>query len=916
MRYVFFILAVFTATIVSSQNSLNGRITDEHNNPLQYATVVLLRPADSTMVYYAVSNPKGLFTINAIKSGEYIAQVSFIGYQSWHKKVAFPDQKGSDLGNIVLRTATMNLNEVDVKGELSPMVIKKDTIEYNADAFKVRPDASTEDLLRKLPGVEVDRDGSIKAMGETVSKVMVDGKEFFSNDPKVATKNLPAGAVKKVQVYDKTSEESKFTGMKEGAQGKEMNLVLKDDHKKGIFGDIMAGGGTDERYQANAKVFNFAPKYQYAALGMLNNINQYGFTVDDYINYNGGIGAFMSGGTTRIRISSDGDFPVDMGQPITGQVTSGAAGVNFSYQANDFNRLNISYLMNGNDKNQTDSTFSRNYLANNEFEQYSNQKTYKNSLAQRVNFSWRNRIDSVGQFFANGGISFSKGNSVSNGDVSSFTAGEAVNTMISETTGKTSKVSGDMNLSYIWKINQSKSVLKTFVSANGYTSMNHQTNESETQYLKTSEVIQNNLFDNNDYSSGAFTLGTKFTQRIGRQFFIEPQLSYTRNADELSRRTGVIDISDIVNQELSPDLNHFKNIFSPEISFKFNSEKDMFQISAKAEMAQLRNSITDTEDYSSSYMYFLPSLRWEREYKQAHRFTLDYNTSIVNPTVDQLLSVEDRTNSLLITKGNRYLKPEYNHAVSASWMIYDQFSFTSLFVNSSVEYTKNKINWQRSIEDNLSQRLTLINTDEEFRGFTRIDFSTPLRKLGIKTNAGITQSWNIGQSIVNDVNNKNTNLVHKLSLGIENRNKDKWDATVGASISYTIARYDIQKSLNNNYIDFNYYTDLRYMPNTSWDFQLTADVKNYGAQSFEKAVSIPIVNLTASYYFLKNKRGSLSLTGHDLLDKNKGIQRVSELNYLRETYSDVIGRYAMLSFKYRLSMVNNNQGVKVSVNRR
>lgn len=908
MRYCIFILAVFTATLAFSQNSLKGTVSDENKNPLQYATVVLLHPADSTMAYYAISNTKGSFEINLIKQSDYILQVSYLGYQPEYKNIRIPLESGNNLGNIVLKTAATNLAEVDVKGEISPMVIKKDTIEYNAGAFKVRADASTEELLKKLPGVEVDRAGNIKALGENVSKVMVDGKEFFSNDPKVATKNLPAKAIKKVQVYDKTSEESKFTGIKEASQGKEMNLVLKDDHKNGYFGQLTAGAGTEERYEASAKLFNFTPKFQYAGIGMLNNINQYGFSINDYIDFNGGLGSFMNGGNIRINI--DNDIPIDAGQAVTGKVTSGAVGANFSYQANKNNRLNISYLMNGSDKTQTDSTFTRNYSTNTNFDQYSNQTYSKKSLAHRVNFSWKNRVDTIGQLFANGSIVFNNGNNQSIETTQSYQSGLPINILSGNSSGNNNKISGNVDLSYIWKIDKNKTMLKANAAASGNTSLDHSKNNNATHYFETQSDIVNHLFDNNDYKSGALTFGSTLTQRLAPTLYLEPEFTYTRNYDELQRRTGIAETEEIPDYALSPDMSYVRNTFSPSISLKNNGEKDVIKLSLKTELAEMRTSLTDADDDRSTYAYWLPAFSWEREYGKSRRFSVSYNTSVNTPAISQLLPVANKTNPLLTSSGNRYLKPEYKHNITANWMIYDQFSFRSFFVYSHIEYTQNKIGWKRDIESNLSQKLSLINTDNQLNGMTNLNFSSPIRKLGLKTNIGLSQNWDIGRSIINNIDNKNTSLSHKLSLGLENRNKGKWDVSVGASINYTMSRYDLQQSLNNNYFDLNYYADLNFTPNDTWDFQGSADIKDYGAQSFEKAVTIPILTLVANYHFLKSKKGVLTLSITDLLNKNKGIERVSELNYLKETYSNLIGRYAILTFKYQIGN-QSKQGLKV-----
>lgn len=211
-----------------------------------------------------------------------------MGYESYYRTIDYPlASGGDDLGTIVMKTRIQNLKEVQVKGDRIAILINKDTVEYVANAFKTKTDAAAEELLKKLPGIEVDRAGNIKAHGEDVTRVLVDGKEFFSSDPTVATKNLPANAIDKIQVYNKKSDETELSGIEDGSYSKTINMVLKEGKKTAYFGDVTAGAGTDERYQVGGKLFRFTRENQFAALGMLNNINKSGFSFQDYLNFQG-----------------------------------------------------------------------------------------------------------------------------------------------------------------------------------------------------------------------------------------------------------------------------------------------------------------------------------------------------------------------------------------------------------------------------------------------------------------------------------------------------------------------------------------------------------------------------------------------------------------------------------------------------
>ncbi|MBN2774354.1 MAG: carboxypeptidase-like regulatory domain-containing protein, partial [Prolixibacteraceae bacterium] len=213
MRHLLFIFLLGISSIAAGQTySLTGNIFSKSGDPMVYSTVVLLNPVDSTMEFFAITGQQGHFEIKNVKSGDYLLQSAFLGYQTYYRNVTIP-YEGNNIGTIIMEESPVGLDEVDVYGEHVPIFINRDTIEFNADAFKTRPGDVAEDLLKKLPGIEVDRAGNIKAMGEDVQRLYVDGKEFFGNDPKVATKNVPADALKKVQVYDRKSDEAEFTGL-------------------------------------------------------------------------------------------------------------------------------------------------------------------------------------------------------------------------------------------------------------------------------------------------------------------------------------------------------------------------------------------------------------------------------------------------------------------------------------------------------------------------------------------------------------------------------------------------------------------------------------------------------------------------------------------------------------------------------
>jgi len=279
LRSLFIIVIVLGSSIPCfAQNSIKGRVIDENGEPLTFAAVVLLSPADSTVQYFDVADYEGYYQIKNIKPGNYLMQYSFVGMEVIYEKVTIPSDLGEDFGDKMMKVDIMVTDEVVVLAERIPIQIRTDTVAFDARAFKTKPGAVVEDLLKKLPGVEVDKAGNIKALGEDVTKVLVDGKEFFGSDPKVATKNLPADAIDEVQVYDKKSEIAEFMGIDDGVLDRTINLLLNEDSKKGYFGKEQLGGGTGDHYKTGGQIFRFSSKFQSALLGMYNNVNEFRFS--------------------------------------------------------------------------------------------------------------------------------------------------------------------------------------------------------------------------------------------------------------------------------------------------------------------------------------------------------------------------------------------------------------------------------------------------------------------------------------------------------------------------------------------------------------------------------------------------------------------------------------------------------------
>lgn len=922
LRQIFLIifLSGLALNVFSQASSINGTVKDDSGVALGYVSVVLLNPADSTLAFYSVTNDQGFFEIKGIKNGKYILQATLIGHTTVFRQVTLPVEEGSNPRSIIMKSRPVALGEVVVSEEHVPMQFKRDTLEFNTAAYVTKPDAVVEDLIKKLPGMEVDRAGNIKAMGEDIKKVLVDGREFFGSDPKLATRNVPADAIKKVQVYDKKSDESEFTGIDDGTRDKTLNLLLKENRKNAVFGELLAGSGNNGIYQGSGKMYNFTKKDQFAALGMINNINQFGFSFRDYIDFNGGLQSLGGhGGSVQIRLPSGGgsSFPIDFGQPVTGLSTSGAAGFNFSRVFKKDSRIFMSYIANGSDRDLDQTTLSRNYTQSESFQQTDTLKERKNDRTQRFNFGLRDRIDSTQNIIINGSASFSTGRTFNNTSSNLFNNDSGHDRSASVSNESANRYTGNISGSYLKLINKGSIVFRLASDAS-YSHDTGKRNWMNDSYLSNpSNNLISNQFQNNITQLAEYSGSSSLTVRLHNHFYIEPGLKAGSQVEAIKRRQGIPSDINLDIDSLSPGFKRQYLWFRPEIRLIRNTEKTQFALGIQTEIGSTGNSLNNDNLIKKSHAFFLPSLSWEYEYKTGRRLRAYYETIVNVPDINQLIPVMNIENPLILTSGNRNLKPELGHNLSLNWWIFDQFSFTSLITDLSATYTRDKINWNRTVKENLSQEMSLLNVPDDYRVRGSVAFSTPVRSLGIKVNANIEENWNRGLNFINGFSNINTNFSHKLSLSIENRKKTRFDVIAGGAIERTDAGFSIQKSLNNSYIDFSYFTEFRYNPGKHLNFQFTTEVTNYSSRSFQRSLIIPLMGAELSYSFLKNNRGTLTLQGSDLLNRNTGIERSSEFNYLREQRSNMLGRFFMLSFKYKLNKFGNAPGgIDVKINKR
>nr|HQU56285.1 carboxypeptidase regulatory-like domain-containing protein [Chitinophagaceae bacterium] len=430
-KYFLLSLFLFSTTLISAQQtgSVSGiAFYTISQQPIAGVTVSVLSQKDSSLISFSMTDKDGKFSITHIPNGQYRVLMTHVQYHNSNVYFAITDeQKNINLSKIIMNDKTKVLDEVVVASEAPPVTLVGDTIQYNAGSFKTKPNANVENLLKKLPGVKVEKDGTVKAQGEKVTKVLVDGKSFFGNDPKIATKNLPADAVDKVQVFDKKSEMADMTGFDDGNTEKTINLKLKKSKKKGQFGKITVGAGNHKRFEGKFNINSFKGARQLSAIGMGNNTNAQGFSFFDILNFTGELARMqrgMSGGDININISLDDATAsaMNLGGGRGGITKAWGGGINYNniignkldWQSNYFyNRLNP----------QKNSRILRQYILPDSTYFY-NENAYTNTINNnhRVNLNTLYQIDSLNSIRIIPSFSYQKTNGFSQRDYQTLTA--------------------------------------------------------------------------------------------------------------------------------------------------------------------------------------------------------------------------------------------------------------------------------------------------------------------------------------------------------------------------------------------------------------------------------------------------------------------------------------------------------------
>ncbi len=918
MRYLVFALFLISFNESISQSEIKGIVKDSTGELLPGATVLLLDAKDSVMQEFASTDDRGLFRLKADREKRYLLQITFLGLQSVWEAI-YTGNAVLDLGTIIMMPTNTLLPTLEVLGEYDLMKIGRDTVEYNAKAFKVQPGAVVEDLLKRLPGLEVQRDGSIKAYGEDVQNVLVDGKEFFGKDTRIATKNLEADAIDKVQVFDKKSDMAEFTGVDDGRDEKTINLKLKANRKNGYFGTAELAGGTSDRFKSKFNLNKFSGDSRMSIIGLGNNINDQSFSMNNYIDFMGGIGSMMSGGgnSTKLEISGGG-LPIG-GGAVQGIQRSLAGGLNFNKRLNAKTELNASYLLNSMKNHLVKSSERQSLLSEQAYNSDEDEDRISNNDGHNITFRLRSKLDSFQHLIVRGTGSWNDNRFNSDlNNLTYLTKNNPVNQSMRQYFADGLGYSFNTSLTWQRKFRKAgRSISWTGSGKKGLMDREGHLDALNQYYIGQPYIdtlLQDQLYTDR---STQWDARISYTEPLGKKQFLE--LSGYASNNRNKTITDFYDITDpgitLKNNLLSTSYNRGYEVLGTGLRMIKNREKYHFSYGMMLQQSLLQGRIIDAENpIKVKYTRLLPEANLQYELGTAHHINFDYSTRVQEPSLQQIQPTSNNVDPLNIYIGNASLRPEYQHILNSSYFRYEQFTFTSIFGSLGASYTQNKITDLVEIDSLYRRIIQPVNVKDEKALRSNLEFSTPIRPLKIVTK--IRWRSQLANSIlfINSEKNKVNRFGNAVTLSLENRRKEKIDALVGIKLSGSQTNYSEQEALNQTYKETNLFSEITYTPNERWAIHSEFDYLSYTQSNQTDKLVVPLWKVSLTRYLGKDQRLKAMLTVFDILDRNKGISRNSQLNYLELQRTNALGRYIMLGMAYSIrGFKKQRDGIQINI---
>lgn len=912
------LLLLFATANIKAQSSFSGSVKDSATNESLISAYIKLTQLPDSITYAQVTDLNGLFSFNLKSEAEYLVEISYLGYKTYSKTI-YIDNKKPFLLNVKLAIDNKKLKEISIETEAIAVQQKGDTTEYNAKSYKVNPDANTSDLIKKMPGVIVEN-GTVQAQGEEVKKVLVDGKEFFSNDPNVALNTLPANIIDKIQVYDQLSDQAQFTGFDDGNSVKTINIITKPDRKNGTFGKAYLGYGSDQRYEAGANYNYFNNDQRITVLGLANNINQTNFSTNDLtgiISNNSSNKKRRRGPGQRDNFDPNGDPSDFLIGDQSGITNAQSFGVNYSDIIGKKLTLNASYFFNATQNEQLTNSNTQYYSTEGNGLLYSElDSTNTDNYNHRVNLRLNYKINDKNSIIFT--PSFNTQNTQT---ISTLLANNSLdNVLIADqlTNNDLQSIAYNSNGNLLFKHAFSKRGRTISLNMKG----DYSNNTSETNYLSTglaSSNEYNNIYGDAENNSNSLEFRTIYTEPISKiamlQVGAKSQWTQSTAKDFSYAFDSINDAYNIVIDDYSNSTKteYLKNTI--EGGLRFRGKKMMGLVNIEAQNAELltNQSYPSTSNYDINFTNILPMAMFRYKGDNNKNISLFYRSFTNMPTISQLQEVIDYSNPLQISIGNSSLKQEYRQLLGMRFSKLNSSTQKNFFVFAMISNTQNYIGSANYIAEESEiiqdgillspgmQLSTKQNLDNYWNGKAAITYAFPIKKLQSNLNLNTNFTYSSVPSLLNDIVNRTDNYGFSEGISLHSNISDKVDFSIGYTANINLANNSIETSTSNNYFYHQAIGKLTLLLPKNW--VVGTDITYYAYTGLQESFNqdFTLVNAKLGKKFLKDQKGELSIKAFDLLKQNNSLSRSVSESYVYDQETVVLQRYFLLSFAYTFS---------------
>ncbi|MGG9964276.1 outer membrane beta-barrel protein [Ferruginibacter sp. SUN106] len=923
LKNVFILLfAGFISATAFGQNiTLKGKVTDKADKtPVVGATIALVSQKDSAQLSLKVTDSKGNFQFSNLEPATYIVKISFSGYEKIEQKIALQASNKDAIPFTISKIAT-DLTGVTIISKAPPVKQKGDTSEFSASQFKVNPDATAEDMIKKLPGLTVAKDGTVTAMGEQVKKVTVDGKDFFGDDATAALKNLPADIIDKIQVFDKLSDQAALTGFDDGNSIKTVNIVTKSGIRNGQFGRIYAGAGTDGRYTAGGNVSFFNGNRRLSLVGNFNNINLQNFSSQDLLGVtsSGGGGGRGGGGRGGGGGFGGGADNFNVGQS-SGISKTNAAGLNFSNVYGKKLTLTGSYFFNNSTNTNESLTNTETFYDPKNL--FSLQKTNSTSdnTNHRINMRLEYKIDSANSLFIIPSISFQNNKSVSNSSSQNF---YGINDSTSTSIGNSNSSRNGYNIRNNVMFRHSFPKRGRTISFGFNTNWTKNDGETITdaayKFYKNGLVtdsLQNRFGDN---STNGTTIGGNiaYTEPIGKKSQLQIDYTPSVQKNKADQQTFNYDGQKYTVFDTSLS-NRFDNTITTNnvgANFRLGQSRDeqlSFGVNFQNSKLESQRVFPTATSVHQTFSNILPNVMWRKKLSNVSNIRVFYRASTNFPSVSQLQDVVNLNNPLSVSSGNPDLKQSYTHFVTGRYSYTNSKTSKSFFANlllqTASDYISNatyKATKDSTIQQNIvlkqgSQLSKPVNLDGYKSLRTFFTYSMPLKFIKTTLNVNTGFSYSKLPGLINNINTVTNSYAYNAGVVFASNISEYVDFNVSYSANFNNSTTNTTNSTATKYVNQAAGAQVNLLSKKGWFLQNDVSGNTYSGLSDGFNQSFWLWNAAIGKKILKKQAGEIKLSVFDLLKQNQSIVRTVTGAYIEDAQTQVLKQYFMLTFTYKL----------------